>query len=847
MSGAAGGSRISKENLKATIRDYRENVLKPLDLDKSYSITGVRSRPEKDIYGDIDIVVSFPGGDKKELKQDLAKFISQIDKIPSLPHKKNNKYFIHGNIVSILYPIIGKEGEYVQIDNIVAASKEEGKFAYNMLDLPAQEQTLAIGLAKTIFTELDEKQIEKLFKELNVPTNERPGEGEEYDFNLNPSELTLRIVPIGEKDGREIWRSNKFEDVKKLTAALGVDIEKDKFDTIVSKVKKFKNRRSIDRLKGMFAKNIRVGDAEKEIEKGIKKQQAMDTVAALENKYSSLVMSLIHPFIEGETIILEEQQPKIIAVFPGKFKPPHKDHIARIKAAAGDADEVIVLISPKTEPGGEPKTKKEREKLTTRLEDEMPITSDQSLAIFKAANLPSNVKVIKSNDPSLPVPSPSPVAAAYELFRNNPDQQYIGVFGKEEDFGRFGTVPQNTTIKNYDNSAGNLSATDLRRALKNDEDITPFLPDGVSSERYKQILGLDIVQEEEEITIWINEIVPEPDIDDIDDYADYILDPIDIEIPDHFIDRVNDKRNRPEIETDELYDFFEKLSDEKDELADLLTKGEVVATDLNTDINIPLVKDTKKSQLRDKVVAVAKTIMRKPNFQTTSTKLTFEQIQGDSIVCDDCGWKWKIKDGGDDLYICHKCGHDNTPKEEANNFFEPLQNKQIELNTSSESTRVDYYKDYYKNLSPPDFKVDKDKDKIVISNINKNSLENNSDFIEKLVSLTDYMMNHINIEPLPDVNFVEDDIKNADDFFGKTAYYNPNDKSITLYTLKRHPKDVLRSFAHEMVHHKQNLEGKLNDIQGQNINEDDYLKELEAEAYKDGNGLLFRGWENSIK
>ena len=152
MSGAAGGSRISKENLKATIRDYRENVLKPLDLDKSYSITGVRSRPEKDIFGDIDIVVAFPGGDKKELKQDLAKFISQIDKIPSLPHKKNNKYFIHGNIVSILYPIVGKEGEYVQIDNIVAASKEEGKFAYNMLDLPAQEQTLAIGLAKTIFT-----------------------------------------------------------------------------------------------------------------------------------------------------------------------------------------------------------------------------------------------------------------------------------------------------------------------------------------------------------------------------------------------------------------------------------------------------------------------------------------------------------------------------------------------------------------------------------------------------------------------------------------------------------------------------------------------------------------------
>ena len=224
-----------------------------------------------------------------------------------------------------------------------------------------------------------------------------------------------------------------------------------------------------------------------------------------------------------------------------------------------------------------------------------------------------------------------------------------------------------------------------------------------------------------------------------------------------------------------------------------------------------------------------------------------EQVQGDSIVCDDCGWTWKIKDGGNDLYICHKCGHDNTPKEETNNFFEPFQDKQLDINISSEPTRVDYYKDYYKNLSPSDFKVDKDKDKIVISNISKKGLENDKDFIEKLVSLTSYMTNHINIEPLPDVNFVEDDVKNADDFFGKTAYYNPNDKSITLYTLKRHPKDILRSFAHEMIHHKQNLEGKLNNIQGQNINEDDYLKELELEAYRDGNGKFFRGWENSIK
>jgi len=247
-----------------------------------------------------------------------------------------------------------------------------------------------------------------------------------------------------------------------------------------------------------------------------------------------------------------------------------------------------------------------------------------------------------------------------------------------------------------------------------------------------------------------------------------------------------------------------------------------------------------------------------------------EEIVGDSIVCDNCGWTWKIKDGGDDLFMCHKCGHDNTPKEETNDFFEPLQDKQPDLDTSPKFARVDYYKDYYKNLSPPDFKIDKDKDKIVISNISKNnfepetneldmditipitvektsnSLEHNAEFIEKLVSLTDYMMDYINIEPLPDINFIEDDVENANDLLGKTAYYNPGNKSITLYTLNRHPKDILRSYAHEMIHHKQNLEGKLTNIEGYNINEDDYLKELEREAYEYGNGMYFRGWENSL-
>jgi hypothetical protein len=49
-----------------------------------------------------------------------------------------------------------------------------------------------------------------------------------------------------------------------------------------------------------------------------------------------------------------------------------------------------------------------------------------------------------------------------------------------------------------------------------------------------------------------------------------------------------------------------------------------------------------------------------------------------------------------------------------------------------------------------------------------------------------------------------------------------------------------------MVHHIQNLEGRLGNIQTANTNEDDHLLEIEKEAYLKGN-ITFRNWEDSIK
>jgi len=348
-----------------------------------------------------------------------------------------------------------------------------------------------------------------------------------------------------------------------------------------------------------------------------------------------------------------------------------------------------------------------------------------------------------------------------------------------------------------------------------------------------------------------------------------------------------------------------------------------------------------------------------------------ELITDTDIICDNCSWEWSKEDGGDDLYICHKCGYDNTPdniNELGEGTAEPF--KWSTLGSYSVETYVDKLKamkpeygegtyqyafksdnaDYVVNTfirtMPPltlngkyqmyvafgfglrsggneitnyqeQYRVmatvldiianfinivDDNIDDVIIKEIqfhpkadsgpgndtnsrrgklykvyiNKNldkfhkryKLELTSktlyltpaddfpikenqtktlDLKEGIVCLFKHMLdNGLNIKPLPKIKFIKDDKKNALNMLGKTAYYNPSEKSITLYTFGRHPKDILRSFSHEMIHHMQNLEGRLNNIITTNTNEDGDLPELEREAYEKGN-MMLRNWEDSLK
>ena len=121
------------------------------------------------------------------------------------------------------------------------------------------------------------------------------------------------------------------------------------------------------------------------------------------------------------------------------------------------------------------------------------------------------------------------------------------------------------------------------------------------------------------------------------------------------------------------------------------------------------------------------------------------------------------------------------------------------------------------------------------------------DIIGKIAELTNYMIESgMNIEPLPTMEFIDGDTENAKDFFGKTAYYDPNKQHIVLYTEGRHPKDIVRSYAHEMIHHIQYLEDRLGDVSTTNTMEDDHLDKIEQEANLRGT-MTFRNWTDSLQ
>ena len=119
--------------------------------------------------------------------------------------------------------------------------------------------------------------------------------------------------------------------------------------------------------------------------------------------------------------------------------------------------------------------------------------------------------------------------------------------------------------------------------------------------------------------------IKKSDLDQVEKYADRLFASlgIDVEFTRHFLDRVNDKRNIKQITPAELTRLFKQsFKKHGKKIAQLGPDAEAVINDMKTDINMPFVLNLKGGELE----LVAKTVMRKKNFQTSGPKMSFEQF-----------------------------------------------------------------------------------------------------------------------------------------------------------------------------------------------------------------------------
>ena len=113
--------------------------------------------------------------------------------------------------------------------------------------------------------------------------------------------------------------------------------------------------------------------------------------------------------------------------------------------------------------------------------------------------------------------------------------------------------------------------------------------------------------------------ISQSEINNLERFADRILNKygVDIEFTRHFVDRLNDARNNPDIKIAELQKFFKKIQRNKARnIIKQKDQTDAVLKDMETNLNLPI-KIIKKG---NEFEVINKTIMRKRNFHVGSSK-----------------------------------------------------------------------------------------------------------------------------------------------------------------------------------------------------------------------------------
>lgn len=343
----------------------------------------------------------------------------------------------------------------------------------------------------------------------------------------------------------------------------------------------------------------------------------------------------------GQEIVQEllEQSTPIVALYPGKFKPPHQGHFNVVNKASEIADEVIVIMSnvPKDE-----------------------FTPEQSMEVWSLYKdlLPSNVEIKVST-------KSSPVSEVFDIIKDK-SRDFIVLYGKGER-SRYAAIDKDR--EKYSNvqivDAGtteNFNASDLRPLIRNKDlkSIQTFLPKGIDAQKVLSIYSKD-------------EFKPGPILHEnftpqkaplIDRFVDYTCDKLNVDKPKVFI--INSPSYSQEHKSFGGYYPQEqeiKIVVHNRNMADILRTLAHELVHHMQNLNGDELNGEDGSDTENEANAMAGVIMRE--FGRENPEIFESKLE--EIYCTNCPWHWPLASGGNDPYVCHKCGHDNTEEYDVEN------------------------------------------------------------------------------------------------------------------------------------------------------------------------------------
>ena len=282
-SGSIGGNRILRADVKPTVEKYEKEVLQKFPGYKKYEITGSYNAGTKKDHGDIDLCIWIDSKeDIKNVKKEFKKHVEDLpdELTPKFRSGKNQgkKAQLYGSIVTCQIPIVGKEDEFVQIDNIIVLTPEELNFQKSFLNLNAQLQTFDTAIVRVA---PDDKK-EKAFKHYGIADLPRLDTDQEFEFVLSSAGLSLRKVTLTDerkqKAKEEIWRSVNWEDVTWLLDMI-LDFKSDgkEYEEMLDRAAEvFKNdERARKRMCGVMKSMINIGPGEVGTPKGEAKEKGI--------------------------------------------------------------------------------------------------------------------------------------------------------------------------------------------------------------------------------------------------------------------------------------------------------------------------------------------------------------------------------------------------------------------------------------------------------------------------------------------------------------------------------------------------------------------------------------------